>query len=97
MSLGVLYYRVPGWPVAFGNDEKARQFLKDALSMDPDGLDANYFYGDFLIEQGDYRKADAVLRRALDAPHDPDRPVWDAGRRAEVQEALARADRHLNQ
>lgn len=46
-SLGTLYYKVPGWPVAFGDDKKAEQLLKQALDMNPNGIDANYFYGDF--------------------------------------------------
>ena len=47
--------------------------------LDPNGLDANYFYGDFLIKRGEIDKAKAVLAHALEAPPDPARPVWDAG------------------
>ena len=95
MSLGVLYYRVPGFPVGFGDDDVARHDLEQALAMDPDGLDANYFYGDFLVEQGDYAKAKTVLTHALAAPVNPDRPVWDTGRRGEVKALLAKVDKHL--
>jgi tetratricopeptide (TPR) repeat protein len=90
MSLGVIYYRVPGFPIGFGNDRRARGFLEAALAMDPNGLDANYFYGDFLIEQGEYAKAKAVLVHALEAPANPSRPIWDTGRRAEVQALLTK-------
>src|SRR5690606_2049518 len=51
-SLGTLYYKVPGWPVAFGDDVKAEELLQRALLINPTGIDANYFYGDFLAEQG---------------------------------------------
>lgn len=95
MSLGVLYYKVPGWPVGFGNREKAQQYLQNALVLDPEGLDANYFYGDFLIAQGEYAKAKLYLARALKAPVNPHRPVWDSGRRADVRELIAKADKHL--
>lgn len=88
MSLGTLYYRVPGFPVGFGDNDKARHYLEQAMALDPDGLDANYFYGDFLLEQGEYPKAKQVLTHALAAPNDPARPVWDAGRRAEVRALL---------
>lgn len=27
-SLGSLYYKVPGWPIGFGDDDKAEQMLK---------------------------------------------------------------------
>ncbi len=42
-------------------------------------------------EQEDYAKAATALKRALAAPAHPDRPIWDAGRRAEAR-ALARQD-----
>jgi cytochrome c-type biogenesis protein CcmH/NrfG len=91
MSLGVLYYKVPGSPIGFGNKDRARQLLREALALDPNGLDANYFYGDFLLDQGDKAGARAFLQRALRAPHDASRPVWDAGRRREAQALLAQA------
>ena len=91
MSLGVLYFKVPGSPIGFGDDAKARKLLKEALALDPGGLDANYFYGDFLLDRGDAKGARLFLQKALRAPHDPARPVWDAGRRREVQALLAKA------
>lgn len=95
MSLGVLYYRVPGSPLGFGDDDVARKDLETAIAKDPNGLDANYFYGDFLVEQGEYDKARNVLVHALDAPVDRDRPVWDAGRREEVRQLIAKAEAHV--
>lgn len=91
MSLGVLYYKVPGSPFGFGDRDLARRLLREALALDSDGLDANYFYGDFLLDQGDKQGARGYLLKALRAPHDPTRPVWDAGRRREVQALLAKA------
>ena len=90
MSLGVLYYKVPGSPIGFGNKNRARQLLLQALALDPNGMDANYFWGDFLADQGDKPGARAALEKALRAPHDPSRPAWDAGRRREVQALLAK-------
>ena len=91
MSLGVLYYKVPGSPLAWGDNEKAGKLLKQALALDPGGLDANYFYADYLLDQGDKAGARAHLQKALQAPRDPGRPVWDAGRRGEVRALLAKA------
>lgn len=90
MSLGVLYHKVPGSPIAFGDDAKAKRLLREALALDPEGLDANYFYGDFLYDQGDKAGAKSYLQKALRAPHDPSRPAWDAGRRREVAALLGK-------
>jgi tetratricopeptide (TPR) repeat protein len=89
-SLGSLYYQVPGWPVGFGDDKKAREMLEAALKLNPDGIDPNYFYGDFLYRKGDYAGARKALDRALKAPARPDRPLADEGRRKEIEELLPR-------
>jgi len=90
MSLGVLYYKVPGWPLGFGSTAKARNYFQQALAEDPKGLDNNYFYGDFLAQEGNKDAARQYLQRALQAPTNPNRPVWDSGRRAEVRALLAK-------
>lgn len=95
-SLGVLYYRVPGFPIGFGDKGKARKYLAEAVTLAPDGMDANYFYADFLATQGEYAAAAKALQRALASPPDPNRPVWDAGRRAEVRALLARMNGKLH-
>ncbi|MDH5427031.1 MAG: tetratricopeptide repeat protein [Nitrospirota bacterium] len=94
-SLGALYYQVPGWPIGFGDDEKARTYLERARTMNPDAIDPNYFYGEFLIAQGEYAKAIAVLEHALAAPDRPNRHIADKGRRAEVRQAIAMAKKKL--
>lgn len=87
-SLGVLYYRVPGFPVAFGDKKKARALLEEAVRTAPLGMDAEYFYGDFLYTEGDYRDATTVFERALKIPPDPDRPLWDSNRRLVIEQRL---------
>ncbi|WP_234264135.1 tetratricopeptide repeat protein [Hydrogenophaga sp. NFH-34] len=90
-SLGVLYYKVPGWPIGFGDKDKARDLLQKALAVNPQGIDANYFYGEFLVETG--KSADAVpyLEKALQAPDRPGRPLADKGRRDEARQLLQKA------
>ena len=94
-SLGALYYKVPGFPLSFGDNSRARQYLEDGLRISPNGLDANYFYGDFLFEVGEYPKAVAVLKHALTTPPDTERSVWDAGRRAEIRALLTQVEAKL--
>ncbi|MNY67214.1 Tetratricopeptide repeat protein [compost metagenome] len=81
---------MPGWPVGFGDDEKAEQLLKQALAINPNGIDPNYFYGDFLLDQGRKDEARAYLDKALAAPSRPGREVADEGRRGEIRERLAK-------
>jgi tetratricopeptide (TPR) repeat protein len=88
-SLGSLYYQVPGWPIGFGDDDKAREMLQKALALNPNGIDANYFLGDFLYRKGDYQAARRALDKALQAPSRPDRPLADEGRRKEIEALLA--------
>lgn len=89
-SLGSLYYQVPGFPVAFGDKDKARAYLKKALAINPNGVDSNYFYGDFLFQQGQFAEAEKVLQKAMAAPGRPGREVADRGRRADVTALLAK-------
>ena len=90
-SLGSLYYQVPGWPLGFGSDKKAREYLLKGLAVNPDGIDSNYFYGDFLLQQKEYTKAVAVLEKALLAAPRSGREDADAGRRQEIEQALGKA------
>ena len=83
-SLGTLYYRVPGFPLGFGDHDKARELLKKALALNPNGIDPNYFYADFLYEQGEYAQALQYLDKAAKAPPRPGREVADKGRHAEI-------------
>ena len=87
-SLGSLYYQVPGWPIAFGDDDEAEKLLLKALTINPDGIDPNYFYGDFLAEQGRLNEARQHLEKALIAPDRPARPLADKGRRQEIKAVL---------
>jgi tetratricopeptide (TPR) repeat protein len=66
--LGNLYYRLPGWPISFGDNKVARSYLETAIRLYPEGLDANYFYGDFLLDEGNPAAALPFLEKADRAP-----------------------------
>lgn len=90
-SLGVLYYKVPGWPIGFGDKKQARELLQKALAINPQGIDPNFFYGEFLLENGSASDAVPYLEKALQAPARPGRPLADQGRREEVRQLLTKA------
>ena len=91
-SLGRLYDEVPGWPLSFGNKKTARTYLERALQIDPHSIDANFYYGALLAEQGDDRHARSYLNRALAAPPRAGHADADQGRRDEISELLAELD-----
>lgn len=76
-------------PVGFGSNKKAEQHLKKALEINPDGVDSNYFYGDYLIDRKRYDEAIVALNKAKASPDRPDQPLADQGRRAEIDKAIA--------
>jgi len=89
-SLGSLYYKVPGWPIGFGDDDMAEKMLRKALELNPDGIDPNYFYADFLIQDGREKEAMSYLSKAKNAPPRADRPLADFGRQQEIAKLLGK-------
>lgn len=84
-SLGTLYSKVPGWPIGFGSDKKARRYFEKALSVNPDGLENNYFFAEFLAENNHPQQALAYVEKALSAPTLANRPIADEGRRKQAE------------
>ncbi len=94
-SLGSLYYKVPGWPIGFGDDDQAKQYFEKALAINPDGIDSNFAYGEFLYEMGDYNKAKSTLEHGLNAQLHPGIGLADKARREETRELLEKVNQKL--
>ena len=95
-SLGTLYAQVPGWPIGFGSDDKAQELFGKSLEINPDGIDINYFYAQFLYDERKYKKAKAHLLKAQAAVPRVDRPLADKYRHQEIADLLAKVERKLN-
>lgn len=95
-SLGALYYKVPGFPISFGDDDKAKELLQHALQINPDGIDPNYFYADLLYEEGDYAGALHYLDRAAHAAPRPGRELADQGRQGEIAALTVKVHKKLS-
>ena len=90
-TLGSLHYKVPGWPIGFGDKKKAKAYLEIALQINPNGIDPNYFYADYLLSQGDKAGAIEYFNKALAAPARPGREDADTGRKGEIEAGLKKA------
>jgi len=93
--LGQMYARVPGWPIGFGDKKKAREYLQQSLAVSPDGIDSNYFYAQFLFDQGDYQQAKQYAERALKATPATGVQAADQGRQAEIRELIENLNKKL--
>lgn len=89
-ELGRLYASAPGWPFGFGDAQRARELLREALQLDPDGIDSNAAYGEFLAGHGQPQEAGTYLRKAIAQAPRPGHLVGDTGRREEARALLAR-------
>lgn len=97
VTLGSLYYMVPSWPVSFGDTQKAEQLLKASLAINPNGIDANYFYADYLLQQDRLAEAEIYFHKAAQSPIRSQQPLADSQLQNEAKLALANTQqRKLN-
>ena len=94
-SLALLYHKVPGWPIAFGSDDKAEEFFKKALKINPLGRESNFFYGEFLYDERKYKQAMNHLLAAQNVPFWDDRPVAYKHRQQQITAMLAKVEKRL--
>ncbi|ATX82253.1 hypothetical protein Ga0123462_1390 [Mariprofundus ferrinatatus] len=87
-TLGSFYYMTPGWPIGFGDDDKAEAYLKKAIELAPDDMDANYFNGDFLLEKKKYKDAIPYFEKVVALPDVEGRPIYSEGRKEEAAAKL---------
>ncbi len=91
IALGNLYYRLPGWPLSFGDDDLARQYLESAVKYYPNEVDTNYFLGDYWLGEEDYGKALVYLEKADKAEVRQGHELADRRTKAETRKALEAA------
>lgn len=86
--LGAMYARAPGWPVAFGDDKKAREMLKKGVELAPNGMNVNYFNAQYYFDKDEYQKALPYIEKAAQAtpPYPPDKSLAVSNRQREIQE-----------
>ena len=83
--LGLMYSKVPGWPLAFGDDKKAKELLQKGLDNTPGGMNINYFNAQYYFKKSEYKKAHLFIEKALQATPPAPVEIW-AGRQKEIRE-----------
>jgi len=92
VTMGVIYHKTPGWPIAFGDDQEAENYLLRALQVNPNGVSSNYYYAALLLEQGNEEQAASHLTKAVNAKLDPNSPSFKIKQEQQNQAKLALAD-----
>jgi tetratricopeptide (TPR) repeat protein len=97
VTLGTLYYMAPKWPVGFGDEAIAQKMLQTALKINPNGIDSNYFYGDFLLSNNRLNEAEKYFQRAIAVPARTEQFYADNQLKEEAKLALKNTkERKLN-
>lgn len=86
--LGTLYQMAPAWPIAFGDDEEAEKLFQTALKISPNGIDSNYYYGQFLLSNKQLKEAQSYFEKAVAAPVRPEQVFADTQLQEEAKHAL---------
>ncbi|SHK36259.1 TRAP transporter TatT component family protein [Halomonas caseinilytica] len=93
VTLGALYARAPGWPVAFGDDDTAERMFERALEIRPKGIDVNYYYAAFLADEGRDQQALTHARRALEGQAREERQASDEALRRQARVMVERLEK----
>lgn len=88
VTLGTLYYMVPSWPLSFGNNQLAEKMLRIGLTINPEGIDSNYFYADFLRQQDKAHEATPYFLKAAAAPIRTNQPLADSHLQQQAKRAV---------
>jgi tetratricopeptide (TPR) repeat protein len=92
--LGLMYSKVPGWPIGFGDDKKAKEMLKKGIEASPNGMNINYFNASYWADKGDYKQAKIFIEKAQQATPPAPADVW-SGRQKEIRELADKIQKEI--
>ena len=93
LTLAILYYKVPGWPLGFRSDQQAETYFAKALEVSSH-LDTHYRYGEYLLAKKRLPQARVELLKALTFPNREGHPE-DAFKKEAIRKLLVEANRPL--
>ena len=94
-ALGSIYANVPGFPLAFGDKKKAREYFHKALAINSASMRVNVNYAQLLFKQDDYAGALKHATVALSAPPRPGREKADQVARTTAESLIVKAKAQL--
>ncbi len=77
VALGTLYYKTLPRPFSFKSNKKAEDLLRQALKQNPENVEANYFYSEFLIKNDRLDEAKPYLLNTINLPIRQERYLAD--------------------
>lgn len=77
VTLGALYYMTPLWPIGFGDEKTAKHLFESAIKINPNGIESNHFYAEFLLSLDKFDEAESYFARALSSPSREDQKYAD--------------------
>lgn len=93
--LGTIFYSTPGWPISFGDYNRAEELLKKGIEINPNSIDSNYFYASYLLLKNNVSEAQKFFKLALKAPNRPEQLYADEQLKKEVLIALKNSEQRM--
>lgn len=90
--LGLLYDKSPGWPFSIGDDKAAKHAYQKGLELNPEGINTNFYYGDFLRRKKKTEQARQYLMKASRSKQGNQSEIAYLGRMQDVKRALNKLD-----
>jgi tetratricopeptide (TPR) repeat protein len=94
-TLASMYANAPSWPLAFGDNKKARAICEQALSSNATSASVNVTYAHILFKLDDFAGAIKHATAGLNGPPRPGREKADAAVRASATSLIARTQQQL--
>ncbi len=88
VTLGALYYMTPLWPIGFGDKNIAKYMFENAIKVNPEGLESNYFYAEFLQSLNQFNEAEKYYKKAISIPSRSEQIFADDQLRALARQGL---------
>jgi tetratricopeptide (TPR) repeat protein len=96
VGLGILYFKAPGWPISFGDNNAADAMFKKAIQINPEGIGSNFQYAEFLYNEGEYMLANQHILKAQVAPVRSGRELEDSFLKKDIEKLRLKIIDELN-